>query len=236
MNVWHVRWSYIRVTSGHCYMVYWIVSLCLVKSSQKLDVSMVVSPFEPQDWTSNLTEPYRSQSVVRSVDGSLKSWYCKYHECTTCFTVCGQRGSLNLNLCNWLRHVVTHVHSILYCNKKGRCFERGNNYNLMYYVIIQNLSFASLHKKKTTLFPSAWFFTSVCAFWGHFSRWCDCRFTQFLMVHPVYVWHIFLTCKCCNYLVIICIHVPLTTHSFSDWYYENYFIQFYQETTCYCSY
>lgn len=37
----------------------------------------------------------------------------------------------------------------------GHCFQRGNNYNLMYYVIILNLSFASLHKKKV-LFPFAW--------------------------------------------------------------------------------
>lgn len=34
----------------------------------------------------------------------------------------------------------------------------------------------------------------------------------------VSVWHIFLNCKCCNYTVIICIHVPLTI--LSDWHNE----------------
>lgn len=44
---------------------------------------------------------------------------------------------------------------------------------------------------------------------------------------------IFLTCKCCNYLVLICIHVPLTTLFQIDTMKTN-FIQFYQETTCDC--
>lgn len=41
------------------------------------------------------------------------------------------------------------MYSIQYCNEEG-IVERGNNYNLLYYVIILNLSFASLHTKKTT--------------------------------------------------------------------------------------
>lgn len=45
------------------------------------------------------------------------------------------------------------MYGIQYCNEEGIALRWENNYNLLYYVIILNLSFASLHtKKKTTTF------------------------------------------------------------------------------------
>lgn len=47
---------------------------------------------------------------------------------------------------NGLRDIVVHMYSIGYCK------EEGDYYNLLYHVVILNLSFASLHKRKKFLF------------------------------------------------------------------------------------
>ena len=85
---------------------------------------------------------------------------------------------------------------------------------LLYNTMVLNLSFASLHKKMLVSFCMVWFiFSPVCAFLKtHFfqddvaitwlsSWWCI----------KVCVWIIFMTCKCCTYIVMICIHVPFAT-------------------------
>lgn len=127
-------------------MVYWIVSLCSVKSTQILYVSL----------HRKLTFWYKKTGLAISLKPTgcrffLKTiWYCKYHECTTGYFISceAKKGFLTLNCCNWLRCVVTHV-----TQWRWHCSGRGNNYNLLYYVIL-NLSFASLHKKNTKHFVS----------------------------------------------------------------------------------
>lgn len=92
-------------------------------------------------------------------------------------------------------------------------------------VFILKLSFAHIKR----LFPFAWFsHSSVCAFWGHFSKWCRYSFAVFwCYILCLCLTYIFSTCKCCNYSD--CLYSCATHHSFSDWYCKNYFIRFFRK-------
>lgn len=85
----------------------------------------------------------------------------------------GQKGLLNL--CNLL--CVRHAYSVQYCNEDGSILRWENNYNLLYYVIILNLSFASLHKTPFYFLLHGSHCFSVCAFRGSLSRIFPYRFT-----------------------------------------------------------
>lgn len=90
-------------------------------------------------------------------------------------------------------------------------------------VFILKLSFAHIKH----LFPFAWFsHSSVCAFWGHFSKWCRYSFAVF-WCYILCLTYIFSTCKCCNYSD--CLYSCATHHSFSDWYCKNYFIRYFRK-------
>lgn len=76
-------------------------------------------------------------------------------------------------------------------------------------VFILKLSFAHIKR----LFPFAWFsHSSVCAFWGHFSKWCRYSFAVFwCYILCLCLWHIFSQLVNVVIIVTVCIHVPLTT-------------------------
>lgn len=104
------------------------------------------------------------------------------------------------------------MYSILYCNEEGTVLE-GKQLQSAVLCNYSKLEFCFLAQKKQTTFcfllhgppfllsvPFGDIFqdnvaTDLHSFWRYSLCLSD----------------IFLTCKCCNYIVIICIHVPLTT-------------------------
>lgn len=68
--------------------------------------------------------------------------YCKYHECTSGY----------FPLCDFQLAVIGKDAYTAF----STVMKRGNDYNLLYYVMILNLSFASLHKKEVFI-SFAWF-------------------------------------------------------------------------------
>lgn len=76
------------------------------------------------------------------------------------------------------RCVVTHMNSVQYCNGRGGWVSWEGGW--LQFAVLSNsskLEFCFLAQR--TCFSFAWFTSSVCAYWGHSSKWCCCRFTFF---------------------------------------------------------
>lgn len=96
MNVQGVWW----ITGSH-------LSLCSVKSSHILDEHVQETLFVTMNW---IWCHRRAHRLCLCLDGTLKLWYCKYHECTSgCFPV-------------WLQLALSgkDAYSIQYCNEEGK--------------------------------------------------------------------------------------------------------------------
>lgn len=145
MNVRGVRW----IGGSH-------LSLCSVKSSHILDEHVYETLFVTINW---IWCHIKAHGLCLCQDGTLKLWYCKYHECTSGYFPLWRLIGCNQKRC---------INSIQYCNKEGKWLQSA--------VLCDDskLEFCFLAQKKRDVFISfAWFtFSSVCAFWGRFSRRC----------------------------------------------------------------